>query len=327
MESPSLSVDKIARTTVMFAHSTKPLGVLVLRAEMRPLTPDLDHASVGKRLKENNLSYDRESRFFRGAAFFMYETNALPNYSSRDLYRSHLLLDNLGESGQSKLLNSKVLIIGLGGLGSSAAFYLTACGVGELGLADSDRVELSNLQRQVVHRFNDIGRYKVQSGGRNLLDLRPNLSFKSYPFRITMHNGADIISGYDFVIDCTDNFESKFAVNDLCVQLHKPFSHAGIVEFYGQTMTILPGLGPCLRCVFAGVPPADAVQSNDQRGVLGTVPGLLGVIQATEAIKHIVGCGELLVGRMLTWDAIRMVFREVLLPPGKRCPICQGVES
>lgn len=254
------------------------------------------------------------------------QSNLLDGHNRR-LYRPHLLLDEIGETGQAKLLQSKVLVAGVGGLGSPAAIYLAACGVGELGIADEDRVELSNLQRQIVHRFDDIGKDKVASAAQNLLQLQPNLSIKTYPVRITRENGTAIVSRYDFVIDGTDTFESKFAVNDLCVQLRRPFSHAGISGFHGQTMTIVPGRGPCLRCLFEDAISGDAVQANDLTGILGTVPGVLGAIQATEAIKYLVACGELLVGRMLTWNALNMEFREVQLPMEKRCPVCQRADG
>lgn len=241
----------------------------------------------------------------------------------RELYQRNILLREVGEAGQLKLLQSRVLIIGLGGLGSPALFYLAACGIGEIGIADSDWVDLSNLQRQILHGREDVGRQKTLSAQETVRRLRPNIRLNRYSFRITEENAEEIIGPYDFVVEATDNFASKFLINDVCVRLGKPFSHAGIVGTYGQAMTVIPGQGPCFRCVFESEPPEEAVETADEVGVLGSVAGVFGCIQATEAVKYLVGCGRLLTGRLLTWDAFGMTFREILLPHDRTCNVCR----
>lgn len=244
--------------------------------------------------------------------------------TEREIYRRNILLEGVGEEGQRRLLESRVLVVGAGGLGSPALFYLAAAGVGEIGIVDADRVDLSNLQRQILHGQEDVGHPKVDSAGRSLLRLRPDLRLTLHPVRLTEDNAPEILRGFDFVIEATDNFPSKFLVNDACVRAGTAFSHAGILGMCGQTMTVVPGKGPCYRCVFEDVPPAGAVKTTSEVGVLGSVAGVLGAIQATEAIKHILNLGRLLVGRLLTWDALSMTFREVELPPGRQCPVCCG---
>ncbi|NTV41828.1 MAG: HesA/MoeB/ThiF family protein [Syntrophobacteraceae bacterium] len=240
----------------------------------------------------------------------------------RRIYHRHLLLPEFGEEGQLRLLNSRVLVVGLGGLGSPALFYLAACGVGELGMVDADTVEYSNLQRQILHGYRDVGRNKTSSAHETISRLREDVRLNAHPVRLSRENARAIISQYDFVIEATDNFESKFLVNDVCVALGKAFSHAGILGMVGQAMTVVPGEGPCFRCLFDDLPPPGAVKTTDEIGVLGVVPGILGAIQATEAIKCLARCGDLLVGRLLTFDAFTMTFREISLPTDKRCPAC-----
>jgi len=241
----------------------------------------------------------------------------------RELYQRNILLRDVGEAGQLKLFNSRVLIIGLGGLGSPALFYLAASGIGEIGIADSDWVDVSNLQRQILHGREDVGRQKTLSAQETITRLRPDLRLNHYPFRITRENAPAVIAPYDFIIEATDNFASKFLINDICVELGKPFSHAGILGAYGQAMTVIPGKGPCFRCVFENIPPPGAVETTDEAGVLGSVAGVFGCIQATEAIKYLLGCGRMLTGSLLTWDAFTMTFREIKLPPDKRCGLCR----
>ncbi|UCF30497.1 MAG: HesA/MoeB/ThiF family protein [bacterium] len=242
--------------------------------------------------------------------------------ADRELYSRHIAIPEIGEEGQRKLLRSRVLVIGLGGLGSPALFYLTACGIGEIGIVDSDRVELSNLNRQILHGHPDLGDGKTDSARRRVEALRPDMYLEQFPLRLDENNGPDIVRMYDFIIEATDNFESKFLVNDICVREGKPFSHAGILGMYGQTMTVVPGQGPCYRCVFGEKPPPGRVKTTAEAGVLGTVPGVLGAIQATEAIKYVLGVNGLLVSRLLTYNAANMIFREVKLPPEKRCDVC-----
>lgn len=240
----------------------------------------------------------------------------------QELYSRNIRVPEIGEAGQLRLSRSRVLIVGLGGLGSPALHYLAACGVGEIGIVDGDRVELSNLQRQILHGRGDVGREKTASAAESIARLRPDLRLVPYACRVTEANAREIIAPYDFVIEATDNFASKFLINDVCVRLGKPFSHAGILGMFGQTMTVVPGEGPCYRCVFGDPPPPGAVPTTREAGVLGAVPGVLGAIQAVEAIKYLANCGRLLVGRLLTWDALGMSFREIRLPQQARCPAC-----
>ena len=238
-------------------------------------------------------------------------------------YSRHISLKEIGVKGQKKLLESRVIIIGAGGLGSPAAMYLAAAGVGTIGIADADRVDLSNLQRQIVHSTADIGREKVLSAKETLNAMNPDVNVKTYHERIAADNILDIIKGYDFVIDATDNFPTKFLINDACVMSEKAFSHAGIIRFQGQLMTYVPGQSVCYRCVFKEPPPKDAVPTCKQTGIIGAVPGVIGSLQAMESIKYLTGIGELLTGCLLTYDALTMQFRRIKLPNRvPDCPVC-----
>ena len=238
-------------------------------------------------------------------------------------YSRHIILKEIGAKGQKKLLNAKVLIIGAGGLGAPAAMYLAAAGVGTIGIADADEVDLSNLQRQIIHATKDLGKPKVQSAKETMNDLNPDVTVNTYHTFVTSGNIREIIRDYDFIIDGTDNFPAKFLINDACVMEKKPFSHAGIIRFKGQLMTYVPGEGPCYRCVFKDPPPKDAVPTCKQAGVVGAMGGVIGSLQAMEAIKFIVGKGQLLTGHLLTYDALTMEFRKIKLPHHtENCPIC-----
>ena len=238
-------------------------------------------------------------------------------------YSRHIILKEIGAKGQKKLLNAKVLIIGAGGLGAPAAMYLAAAGVGTIGIADADEVDLSNLQRQIIHATKDLGKPKVQSAKETMNDLNPDVTVNTYHTFVTSGNIREIIRDYDFIIDGTDNFPAKFLINDACVMEKKPFSHAGIIRFKGQLMTYVPGEGPCYRCVFRDPPPKDAVPTCKQAGVVGAMGGVIGSLQAMEAIKFIVGKGQLLTGHLLTYDALTMEFRKIKLPHHtENCPIC-----
>lgn len=239
-------------------------------------------------------------------------------------YSRHIILKEVGVKGQQKLMKGKVLVIGTGGLGAPAAMYLAAAGVGTIGLVDSDAVDLSNLQRQIIHLTKDVGKPKVLSGAETIKEMNPDVQVVPYQEWVGASNILDIIKDqdYDFIIDGTDNFPAKFLINDACVLSGKPFSHAGIIRFYGQTMTYLPGEGPCYRCIFKDPPPPDAVPTCSQAGVLGVMGGIIGTIQATEAIKYILGIGELLNGNLLTYDALDMDFRKVKLPVNTNCKVC-----
>lgn len=239
-------------------------------------------------------------------------------------YSRHILLKEVGVKGQLKLLESRVLVIGTGGLGAPAAMYLAAAGIGTIGLVDSDKVELSNLQRQIIHLSEDVGKPKVISGKETIEKMNPDIEVVTYQEWVSSANIRDIVldRDYDFVIDATDNFPAKFLINDACVLLKKAFSHAGIIQFRGQTMTYVPGEGPCYRCVFVAPPPVGAVPTCKEAGVLGVMGGIIGTIQATEAIKYILNIGELLTGRLLVLDALTMSFRDVKLAKRIGCDIC-----
>ncbi|ABQ28089.1 HesA/MoeB/ThiF family protein [Geotalea uraniireducens] len=237
-------------------------------------------------------------------------------------YSRHIILKEVGGKGQKKLFDGRVMIIGAGGLGSPIALYLAAAGVGTIGIADADVVDLSNLQRQVIHQTKDVGIAKVLSAKEKMQAINPELKVNTYQEWISAANIADIISEYDFVIDGTDNFAAKFLINDACVLAGKPYSHGGILQFDGQTITIEPGKSPCYRCLFPAPPPKDAIPTCSTAGVIGVLPGVIGTIQATEAIKYLLGKGELLTGRLLTYNALRMRFREVPVKKSAKCPIC-----
>jgi molybdopterin/thiamine biosynthesis adenylyltransferase len=237
-------------------------------------------------------------------------------------YSRHIILKEVGGKGQKKLLDGKVLIIGAGGLGSPAALYLAAVGVGVLGIADADVVDVSNLQRQVIHHTSDIGKPKVISAKEKMEAINPDVRVIPYQTWITAENILDIIRDYDFIIDGTDNFAAKFLINDACVMANKPYSHGGILHFIGQTTTVLPGESACYRCVFPEPPPPGSIPTCAQAGVIGVLPGVIGSIQATEAVKFLIGVGELLSGRLLIYDAEGMEFRDVPIRKNPRCPLC-----
>jgi len=237
-------------------------------------------------------------------------------------YSRHIILKEVGAKGQKKLLNAKVLIIGAGGLGAPAAMYLAAAGVGTIGIADADEVDLSNLQRQIIHGTADVGKAKVKSAKETMNAMNPDVVVNTYRIFVNAENIMDLVNEYDFIIDGTDNFPAKFLINDACVMGRKPFSHAGIIRFKGQLMTYVPDQGPCYRCVFKNPPPKDAVPTCRQAGVIGAMGGVIGSLQAMEAIKYILGVGELLTGYLLTYDALKMEFRKIKLPNVDNCAVC-----
>jgi len=237
-------------------------------------------------------------------------------------YSRHILLDEVGVEGQEKLLEAKVLIVGAGGLGSPAALYLAAAGVGTVGIVDNDCVEISNLQRQIAHFTKDLNVAKVESAAEKMREINPDIKVNTYRDFLCADNINSIIDGYDFILDGTDNFPTKFLVNDACVLKGIPFSHGGILRFNGQTMTVIPGKTACYRCSFRKPPPPDAVPSCAQAGVLGAIAGMLGTIQAAEALKFITGTGELLTNGLLSFDAKTMVFRKIKLKKQENCPVC-----
>ncbi len=237
-------------------------------------------------------------------------------------YSRHIMLGQVGRDGQEKLLSSKVLIVGAGGLGSPAGLYLAAAGVGTIGIVDADKVELANLHRQIIHHTADVGLEKVKSAETKMRAINPDVTVRTYNRRVKADNIREIIRGYDFVIDGTDNFPAKFLINDACYFEKIPFSHAGVLEFYGQLMTVIPGETTCYRCIFNAPLPAGAVPSSSQTGILGVLPGVIGSLQATEAIKYLLGIGELLTDTLLTYDALEMEFRAVKVSRNLNCPLC-----
>jgi molybdopterin-synthase adenylyltransferase len=241
--------------------------------------------------------------------------------SQIERYSRHIILQDVGVEGQEKILQGKVLIVGAGGLGAPVALYLAAAGVGTIGIIDGDVVDLTNLQRQVIHSTPDVGKAKVLSAKEKINQLNPDVKVITYHDLLHPTNIFEIIKEYDFVVDGTDNFPTKFLVNDACVMAGKPYSHGGILRFEGQTLTYVPG-NACYRCVFHSPPPPNAVPTCSQAGVLGSIAGMLGTIQATEVLKYLTGVGDLLTNRMLVFDAKTMNFRNVSFKRNKKCPVC-----
>ena len=235
-------------------------------------------------------------------------------------YSRQIAVKEVGLAGQERLSAGRVLVIGAGGLGSAALMYLAAAGVGTLGVADHDRVDLSNLERQIIHRTSRLGLPKTQSAIETLQDINPDLRLIPYPMRITPDNILETVRDYDIVLDCTDQFQNKLLINDACVAAKKPFVHAGVLETSGQIMTWLPGPWPCLRCLMGDVPPAD--ECNAVSGVLGAAVGVISSMQALEAVKFLLGKGALLTGRMLHFNGMDMTFSETVLP--EKSPYCKA---
>ena len=237
-------------------------------------------------------------------------------------YARNLLLSEVGEKGQQTLLSSRVLIVGAGGLGSPVALYLAAAGIGTLGIVDGDCVDITNLQRQVLHDTADIGTPKVDSAKQSLAAINPDIDIETYNAMLTRENAVDIVSNYQFVIDATDNFESKQLIATACHQTRTAYSHAGILGFIGQTMTVIPRETACYRCLFRDEPPPQ----DGPAGVMGVVPGVIGTIQATEAVKYLLKIGNLLTDCLLVYDALKMRFRKIALRQDARCPLCGTAE-
>jgi molybdopterin/thiamine biosynthesis adenylyltransferase/rhodanese-related sulfurtransferase len=237
-------------------------------------------------------------------------------------YSRHLKVPEVGEEGQLKLLQAKVLLVGAGGLGSPAGLYLAATGVGTLGLVDSDVVDLSNLQRQILHTNASVGHPKTESAEATIRALNPDVRVVRHDLRLDSGNVMEVLSGYDVVIDGCDNFSTKYLVNDACVLLGKTDIYGSIFRFDGQVTVFTPGRGPCYRCLYPEPTPAELAPSCDEAGVLGVLPGVVGLIQATEAVKAILGRGRSLVGRLLTYDALEMTFREFKVRRDPRCAVC-----
>jgi molybdopterin/thiamine biosynthesis adenylyltransferase/rhodanese-related sulfurtransferase len=248
----------------------------------------------------------------------------LPDLGSSEIlrYSRHLILPEVGLAGQKKLKAARVLLVGAGGLGSPLALYLAAAGVGTLGLVDFDVVDLTNLQRQVLHGTKDVGRSKLQSAMDRLRDINPHVALEPFEIRLTSENALEIVEAFDVVVDGTDNFATRYLVNDACVLTGRPNVYGSIFRFEGQASVFATADGPCYRCLFREPPPPGLVPSCAEGGVLGVLPGLIGTIQATEAIKLILGIGEPLIGRLLLVDALRTQFRTVRLRRDPECPAC-----
>ena len=237
-------------------------------------------------------------------------------------YSRHIILKEVGGIGQKKLLESKVFLVGAGGLGSPIAFYLAAAGVGTIGIADGDVVDHSNLQRQILHSTKDLNKSKALSAKETIEALNPDVKVITYQEHLTSKNIIDIIKDYDVVVDGSDNFPTRYLTNDACVLSNKPLSHGSIFRFEGQATTFIPGNGPCYRCLFESPPPAEFVPSCQEAGVLGVLAGVIGTIQATEVVKLILGQGELLNGKLMLYNSLSMDFRKVTLRRNPECPVC-----
>ena len=253
---------------------------------------------------------------FKWVQDFQYTPEQLVRYSR------HFLLPEVGEDGQAKLLQAKVLMVGAGGLGSPSAYYLAAAGVGTIGIIDNDVVDISNLQRQILHANDRVGMPKVESAKKTLEGLNPDVKVVPYQAKLTSENIMDIIKDYDLVVDGCDNFPTRYLVNDACVLTRKPNVHGSIFQFEGQATVFYPGKGPCYRCLYPEPPPAEMAPSCAEAGVLGVLPGLIGVIEALEAVKIILGKGETLVGRLLHFNTLTMEINTLKLRRDPNCPMC-----
>ncbi len=237
-------------------------------------------------------------------------------------YSRHLLVPEVGEAGQLKLLRSKVLMIGAGGLGSPAAFYLAAAGVGTIGIVDNDVVDESNLQRQILHTHDRVGMLKTESAKQTLLGLNPTIDVVEHNLRLNSENVEDVMAGYDVIVDGSDNFPTRYLLNDACVFTDTPNVHGSIFRFEGQVTTFVPHDGPCYRCLYPQPPPPDMAPSCQEAGVLGVLPGVVGMLQAVETLKLLLGIGEALKGRLLLYDALNTKFRTLKLHRDPSCPVC-----
>ena len=237
-------------------------------------------------------------------------------------YSRHIILPEVGGKGQKKIAGAKVFIVGAGGLGCPVGYYLTAAGVGTIALIDNDSVELSNLQRQIAHSVNTVGVNKAESAKKTFEALNPDVEVIAIKERINNKNILDLIKDYDIIVDGSDNFPTRYLINDACVMLKKPLVSGAILRFEGQLTTIIPGEGPCYRCLFEDPPPPGLVPSCQEAGVLGVLPGVIGALQATEVLKLILGKGKPLNGQLLIYEALTSNFRKVKIPKNPKCPIC-----
>jgi molybdopterin/thiamine biosynthesis adenylyltransferase len=286
-----------------------------------------NRSAYGARTLQQELGYEHVRSMTGGITLWKdrgYEVRIPRALSSeqRERYSRHLLIPEIGVEGQQKLLDAKVLLLGAGGLGSPTALYLAAAGVGTLGIVDDDDVDLSNLQRQVIHNSERIGVAKVDSAEESIRALNPDVNVVKYPLRIDASNILEIISGYDVIVDGADNFPTRYLLNDASVRLKIPVVSASILGFDGQLSVFKPYEGPCYRCLFREPPPAELAPSCGANGVLGVLPGTMGLLQATEVIKLIVGVGQPAIGRLLLYDALGATLTEVKVHRDPQCPIC-----
>ena len=246
------------------------------------------------------------------------------NFSNEQIerYSRHIILKEVGGMGQTKLLESKVLLIGAGGLGSPAGLYLAAAGVGTLGIVDDDVVDVSNLQRQVLHGTSDVGKLKTESAKETIADINPDVKVITHTEKIVSENAFDILEGYDLIVDGCDNLPTRYLLNDASVILGKPIVHGSIFQFEGQVTVFHPGRGPCYRCLYPSPPPPDMVPSCQEAGVIGVLPGIVGNVQAVEAIKVLLDIGKPLIGQLLLFNALSMEFKKLTLRQDPDCPAC-----
>jgi molybdopterin/thiamine biosynthesis adenylyltransferase/rhodanese-related sulfurtransferase len=286
-----------------------------------------NRSAYGARTLRDDMGYEQVQSMKGGIALWKdrgYEVQVPRSLTAeqRDRYSRHLLIPEIGAEGQQKLLDAKVLLLGAGGLGSPTALYLAAAGVGTLGVVDDDTVDLSNLQRQVIHSTQRIGIPKVDSAEEAIHALNPDVNVVKYPVRLDASNIMEIIDGYDVIVDGVDNFPTRYLLNDATVRLKIPVVSASILGFDGQLSVFAPYEGPCYRCLFREPPPAELAPSCGANGVLGVLPGTMGLLQATEVVKLIVGIGEPAIGRLLLYDALAATLSEVRVHRDPECPIC-----
>jgi sulfur-carrier protein adenylyltransferase/sulfurtransferase len=286
-----------------------------------------NRSAYGARTLRDDLGYEHVESMTGGIALWKdrgYEVDVPKTLSpeQRDRYSRHLLIPEIGTDGQQKLLDAKVLLLGAGGLGSATALYLAAAGVGTLGLVDDDVVDLSNLQRQVIHSTQRVGIPKVDSAEESIHALNPDVGVVKYPVRLDASNIMEIIEGYDVIVDGVDNFPTRYLLNDATVRLKIPVVSASILGFDGQLSVFKPYEGPCYRCLFREPPPAELAPSCGANGVLGVLPGTMGLLQATEVVKLILGIGDPAIGRLLLYDALAATLTEVKVHRDPDCPIC-----
>ncbi len=286
-----------------------------------------NRSAYGARTLRDDLGYEHVQSMTGGIALWKdrgYEVDVPRTLSveQRERYSRHLLIPEIGTDGQQKLLDAKVLLLGAGGLGSPTALYLAAAGVGTLGIVDDDDVDLSNLQRQVIHSTQRIGIPKVDSAEESIHALNPDVEVVKYPVRLDASNIMEIIEGYDIIVDGVDNFPTRYLLNDASVRLKIPVVSASILGFDGQLSVFKPYEGPCYRCLFREPPPAELAPSCGANGVLGVLPGTMGLLQATEVVKLIVGIGDPAIGRLLLYDALAATLSEVKVHRDPDCPIC-----